>query len=349
MAQTWATDAAAESRPHHRGPDREMSSTVAENGNSRRGEPAPRVLVRHALHSYGPRQVLRDVSLRIEAGEIYGLLGPNGAGKTTLMRAISARLRLSKGAVRINGRNPLRSRRARQSLGFVPQEIALYGHLTVRENLEVLGQFAGVKRSILKQTVKSILDQAGLTERADQLCNTLSGGYQRRVNICASLLHQPDVLILDEPTVGIDIKAREAIHQLIEKVRGCGAAVLLTTHDLEQAQAICDRVGIMVDGQIIEEGHPDELIKQAFPAETEVLVTLARVPTDHQSEALARFGLSPTSAPLVWFRRAKAGDANPDDIMKRLNKIGIATKEVRVRQPDLSSLFVALVGRDEPA
>lgn len=307
----------------------------------------PRLRVREAGHAFGPIRALRGVNFEVAPGEIYGLLGPNGAGKTTLMRAISGRLKLSNGTVSVNGRNPYKSQRARRSIGFVPQQIALYAQLTVQENLEVFGRFAGVRGAKLNKMVAGLLDQANLCDRAHQLCSTLSGGYQRRVNICASLLHSPDVLMLDEPTVGIDIDAREAIHRLIMRVRDRGAAVILTTHDLEQAQLLCGRVGLLVNGRIRLEGAPDVLVRHAFGTANEIRVTLARPPTPDERTALRRCGLTPTDAPITWSRHALHGDADPNPIMARVSTIGIPVREVVVRKPDLATLFVAVVERSK--
>jgi ABC-2 type transport system ATP-binding protein len=308
---------------------------------------APRLRVQDAHHTFGGHQALRGVSLTVEGGEIYGLLGPNGAGKTTLMRTVSGRLKLSSGTVSINGRDPIKSRSARRSIGFVPQEIALYAQLTVRENLEVFGKFAGVRGTKLKKMVAALIEQANLNDRANQICSTLSGGYQRRVNICASLLHQPDVLVLDEPTVGIDVDAREAIHRLVERVRDRGAAILLTTHDLEQAQMLCDRVCILVDGRKRVEGQPGALIRQAFGAAKEVLVSLSRAPNLAEEAALHQIGLVASASPLNWSRHAVAHSADPNSIMARITAAGIPVREVRVREPDLTSLFVAVVERSQ--
>lgn len=309
----------------------------------------PRLRVRDAAHAFGAHRALRGVNIEVASGEIYGLLGPNGAGKTTLMRAISGRLKLSSGTISVNGRNPARSLRARRSIGFVPQQIALYSQLTVRENLEVFGRFAGVHGARLSKVVAGLLEQANLADRANQLCGTLSGGYQRRVNICASLLHSPDVLMLDEPTVGIDVDAREAIHRLIRRVRDRGAAVILTTHDLEQAQLLCDRVGILVDGSIRLEGAPDVLVRRAFGTANEIRVVLARPPTPDERTALRRCGLTATDAPTTWSRHALHGDADPNPIMARVSTIGIPVREVVVRKPDLATLFVAIIERSKPS
>lgn len=307
----------------------------------------PRLRVRKASHAYGKHRALRGVNIDVASGEIYGLLGPNGAGKTTLMRAISGHLELAMGAVSVDGRNPAKSLQARRSIGFVPQQIALYTQLTVRENLEVFGRFAGVRGAKLTKMVATLLDQASLAARANQLCGTLSGGYQRRVNICASILHDPGVLMLDEPTVGIDVDAREAIHRLIKRIRGRGAAIILTTHDLEQAAMLCDRVGILVDGRVRLEGAPDVLVRRAFGTAKEILVTLARPPSPDEATALRRSGLAATDAPVTWSRHALHGDADPNPIMARVSAIGIPVREVRVREPDLATLFVAVLERSQ--
>ncbi|MEE4184316.1 MAG: ABC transporter ATP-binding protein, partial [Gammaproteobacteria bacterium] len=183
----------------------------------------------------GQRQALDGVDLSVNAGELVALLGPNGAGKTTLLRACSGRIRLSAGTARVAGRNPATDPAARRALGIVPQNIALYPQLAAQDNLSVFAQLAGLRGAARRAAVARALQRAGLQARAGELVKNLSGGMQRRLNIVAGALHEPRLLLLDEPTVGVDPAARESIHALLEKLRADGMGLLLTTHDLEQA------------------------------------------------------------------------------------------------------------------
>ncbi|MCU0954785.1 MAG: ABC transporter ATP-binding protein [Hyphomicrobium sp.] len=296
-----------------------------------------------ATYAYGSREVLCGVDLRVCRGTTVSLLGPNGAGKSTLMRAICGRLALRSGRILINGRSP-KSRDARRQLGFVPQDIALYPHLTVEENLSFFGRMAGVPPGQLADAVLTVLDQASLADRARQKTGTLSGGYQRRLNIAAAVLHKPALLLLDEPTVGIDVDAREAIHALLRSFRGAGGAVVLTTHDLEQAEILSDRILILNHGRIVLEGAPAELLKGAFRNEKEVIVILAEAPKPEGLDALRAMNLRATQAATTWFGFKAVQHLDMRRLTDDLSRAGVAVKEIRVRQPDLSSLFIKTVG-----
>lgn len=296
-----------------------------------------------ATYAYGSREVLCGVDLRVRRGTTISLLGPNGAGKSTLMRAICGRLALKSGKILINGRPP-KSRDARRQLGFVPQDIALYPHLTVEENLSFFGRMAGVPPGQLADAVLRVLDQASLADRARQTTGTLSGGYQRRLNIAAAVLHKPALLLLDEPTVGIDVDAREAIHALLRSFRDAGGAIVLTTHDLEQAEVLSDRILILNQGRIVLEGAPAELLTGAFRNEKEVIVVLAEAPNGRALDALRALNLRATQAATTWFGFEAAQYLDVRRLTDDLSNAGVVVKEIRVRQPDLSSLFIKTVG-----
>ena len=305
----------------------------------------PRVQVIGATHRYGTRSVLNGADLEIGAGEIYGLLGPNGSGKTTLMRAICGRLRLDSGTVRVDGADPYSSNTARSLIGFVPQDIALYPYLTVAENLSVFARLAGVPRAAIAENIESALGSTGLTARASQACGKLSGGYQRRVNICASILHKPTLLVLDEPTVGIDHEAREEIHTLLQDLRNRGTAIFLTTHDLDQAQVLSDRIGILKAGRFVLEGAPADLLRQTFGASLELTAVIGTADAAAHT-TLRQIGLEPTATSGTWTCRTPPDPAKVQEITRRLASSGLDVTEVRVRKPDLSSLFVAAVRQD---
>lgn len=291
-----------------------------------------------AEHSYGARKVLRGVELQVRPGEIYALLGPNGAGKSTLVGAICGRFKLGAGEVALDGQNPHTSPKARAGLGLVPQEIALYGHMTVRENLEVFGRLSGVKRRDLPSAVQRALQLTRTADREHVPVRHLSGGYRRRVNIAAAILHGPRLLILDEPTVGVDIDAREALDAVIRNLRDTGVAVLIVTHDLEQAGALADRVGFLKEGRKVLEGAPRALIEQAFGQEMEILVQMHVEPDMDGESILAGEGLERRKGNL-WARLDEDGYNAAAQLDRRLRSLGLTPREIRVRAPTLQNLF----------
>ena len=305
----------------------------------------PIVTVTAATHAYGGKPVLRGVDLTLRPGEIYALLGPNGAGKTTLIRAICGRIRPDGGTVLLKGRDPARVPAARAGLGLVPQEIALYPNLTVAENVQTFAALADVPRAGMAAAVARALELTRTTDRAHVPIRHLSGGYQRRANIAAAIVHEPSMLILDEPTVGVDLDAREAVDTVIRGLRDLGVAVLMTTHDLEQAGALADRVGFLREGRMALEGQPRALIAEAFGARMEVLVHLAEE-VDADGEArLAAEGLERTARSAVWTRLDTDGYAAAGQLDKRLREAGLTPREIRVREPSLANLFTLVAER----
>ena len=304
------------------------------------------VVVEAAAHAYDDRLVLKGVTLSIHRGEIYGLIGANGAGKTTLMKAICGRMSLTSGTVRVDGGDPARDASARRRIGFVPQDIAIYPHLTVSENLQVFARLAGVPRSEVKRVVADTIERAGLGQYTRQLTRMLSGGYRRRVNICASILHDPVLLVLDEPTVGIDIDARAAIHGMLDDMRRRGTAILLTTHDLEQAEEMCDRVGFLAGGLLVREGKPEVLLHQAYGEDRELVATL-RSPPDQSGRAfLQQIGFLATKSPITWFGHGPLEGSDAATLGRQIAEAGMVVSEIRIRRPDLGSLFLEIVGEE---
>ena len=299
----------------------------------------PILNVWNAEHAYGSRKVLRGIDLVLKPGEIYALLGPNGAGKTTLIHAICGRLRLTGGEVALDGKDPWSTPVCRASLGLVPQEIALYRHLTVRENLETFGRLAGVKGKALKGAVNLAMNLTRVIDREHVPIRHLSGGYQRRVNIACAILHKPQLLILDEPTVGVDIDAREALDGVIRDLRDTGVSVLLVTHDLDQAGTLADRVGFMREGRKVLEGSPRHLISQAFGEEMEILVQLSEDPDTGEEIVLSGAGLERRGATNLWSRLDAGGYAAAARLDAALRASGLHPREIRVRQPSLQNLF----------
>jgi ABC-2 type transport system ATP-binding protein len=229
---------------------------------------------------YGNRSVLRDLSFQILPGEVYGLLGPNGAGKTTTINILCDLLRADRGEIWIN--NEPVSQATKKLIGVAPQENLLYKSLSCQENLDFFARIYGLSGKERRQQVSASLAAVNLSERAKSPVETLSGGMQRRVNIAAALVHYPKLLILDEPTTGLDIEARYEIWELIRRLQNQGMTILLTTHLLEEAERLCQRIGILKYGRIIAEGSLEQL-RKFIPAPEIVFVKTAE-----EEEAIAR-------------------------------------------------------------
>ncbi len=219
--------------------------------------------VRDLKHSYGPAKALDGVEFDVQAGEMFGLLGPNGAGKTTLMSILSCLLEPTSGEARLEGvwLSP-RNRVPRPWIGVVPQELALYQDLTARENLHFFGSLYGVGDSRLKARTEEVLSAIGLAERANDRAGTFSGGMQRRLNLGIGLIHEPRLLLLDEPTTGVDPQSRNHIFEEIRRVNRAGMTVIYTSHYMEEVEALCTRIGVIDHGRIIACDTLGGLIRQ---------------------------------------------------------------------------------------
>ena len=210
----------------------------------------------------GSRVVLRDLSLTVHPGEIYGLVGPNGAGKTTAIMIVSGLLEPDTGRALVAGAP---AGEARHRLGLVPQELAIYEQLTCRENLRLFADLYGVDRHRVRQRIDDVVMGLGLGEYADTVVAELSGGWRRRVNVGVAVMQLPDVLVLDEPTSGLDVDARYDLWALIDHLRSQDTAVLVTTHDLDEAERQCTRIGVLSHGTVIADGTMD-VLRDRFPA-----------------------------------------------------------------------------------
>jgi ABC-2 type transport system ATP-binding protein len=217
---------------------------------------------RSLVKKYGDLTAVNDVNLAIQQGEIFGLLGPNGAGKTTIISIITGLLEPTNGSITVDGLDLQTDTNAvKAKLGLVPQELALYPTLTTRDNLDFFGSIYGLGGKHLRERVDAMLAMVELTDRADEAVKTYSGGMKRRVNIAAGLLHEPEILFLDEPTVGVDPQSRNAIFEAVEELNRAGMTVIYTTHYMEEAQRLCQRVAIIDEGQIIALDTPQALIR----------------------------------------------------------------------------------------
>ncbi|MBC7825519.1 MAG: ATP-binding cassette domain-containing protein [Candidatus Parcubacteria bacterium] len=224
---------------------------------------APAVLIEQLQKRYGAIAAVKDVSLQVESGEIFGLLGPNGAGKTTTLRCLCTLTTPDSGQIEVSGVSAIENPRlARQRLGYVAQEVAIDKVLTGRELLELQAALYHLPRQTIKPRIAEILTLLGLDEWADKKSGTYSGGLKKRLDLAAGLLHRPDVLVLDEPTVGLDIESRVAVWNFLRELREQGTTILITSHYLEEIDALANRVAIIDRGIVIASGTPSELKDQ---------------------------------------------------------------------------------------
>src|SRR5271165_4629720 len=223
---------------------------------------------------FGKVTAVDGITLELRSGECLALLGPNGAGKSTLIRSIVGRVVPDTGTISVFGA-PADSAAARNVLGWIPQELALYPRLTCRENLQSFGRYHGLSGAALDQDVAHCLGWSTLTDRADELVRNLSGGMKRRLNMAAGMIHEPKLVLMDEPTVGVDPQSRNHIFEMIEKLRDAGMSIIYTTHYMEEAERLCDRVAIVDHGRIIALGTNSELVLNAFGSRSQVLARFA--------------------------------------------------------------------------
>ncbi len=295
---------------------------------------------------FGDLVAVDDVSFEIAAGETYGLLGPNGAGKTTTVSMICGLLERDAGEVVVAGA-PMRGSgtAAKAHIGYVPQELALYPDLSGKENLRFFGQLYGLDKRTLAEHVESTLEIVGLTERAGDRVDKYSGGMKRRLNIAAGLLHSPKLLILDEPTVGVDPQSRNAILENVEKLAAEGMAVLYTTHYMEEAERLCDRVGIIDEGRIIAEGTRRELISKVGQRDRVELAgkgPLAKLAG--QAKRLKDVDDATVGDETVQFLVRSGREILPK-LLDMADKAKVAVSSVEVIEPDLEAVFLHLTGK----
>ncbi len=290
---------------------------------------------------FGTLTAVDGISLTLAPGECLGLLGPNGAGKSTLIRSIVGRVIPNRGTVSIFG-NAAQSQAARNALGWIPQELAIYPRLTCAENLIAFGRYHGLSGSKLKEQSAWCLEWAALTDRAKTVAGQLSGGMKRRLNMALGIIHQPKVVLMDEPTVGVDPQSRNRIFEMIEALRAHGTSLIYTTHYMEEAERLCDRIAIVDHGKIIAEGTYAELVRSSFGTRSQVVARVTGTPqtiaewasrhTGRIVEGTAEFTVEqPTEVSTIL---ADAASSN------------IELEDLALRRPNLESVFLHLTGRE---
>lgn len=307
--------------------------------------------VKNLVKKYADFTAVKGISFDIQAGEIFSLLGPNGAGKTTTISVLSTLFTPTSGDALIGGHSVSKEAMAvRRLIGVVPQDLALYDDLTARENLVFWGQMYNLSGKVLKNRIDEVLEQIGLTNKANQRVKTYSGGMKRRVNIGVGLLHKPSLLFMDEPTVGIDPQSRRSILDSVKALNQQGMTVLYTTHYMEEAQELSNRVGIMDHGELIAIGTQAELTRQV--GENDALVL--HMGENEAPQAITALAVAMRSVESVL--KADVTDhtvtviaPQAEDILApavtKANEIGIKIRSVDIQEPNLEAVFLHLTGR----
>jgi ABC-2 type transport system ATP-binding protein len=290
---------------------------------------------------FGQTTAVNGVSLMVRAGECLGLLGPNGAGKSTLIRSVVGRVIPDAGRVAVCG-SPAGSSVARMALGWVPQELAIYPRISCTENLGAFGRYYGLSGDKLAEAIAWCLRWAALEDRPDELGRNLSGGMKRRLNMAAGMMHRPRIVLFDEPTVGVDPQSRNRIFEMIESLRAAGTAIIYTTHYMEEAERLCDRIAIIDHGSIIASGTKDELIQSAFGTRTQVQARFAGAP-DIIAAWTARHGgrLADATAEFTIDHSSQVAA-----LLEDAGKAGLELVDLSLRRPNLESVFLHRTGRE---
>jgi len=301
----------------------------------------------NARKRFGHVTALDGATFQLHQGELLALLGPNGAGKTTLIRAIAGRVRLDGGEIRVFDR-PLDGRSTPPELGIVPQEVALYPLLNARENLEVFGSLHGLRGRALATQVDWALERIGLADRAAESVKQFSGGMRRRLNIACGILHRPRIVLLDEPTVGVDPQSRERIYDVLGELARSGVSLLLTTHHLEEAEARCSRTVIIDHGKVIASGTLSQLVDQTVGRHRLVTLRLD-APLDGDDGGLrlqhGAIAVDEADSRIVRARMDDVASGLPP-LLEQIRLAGRAVDDVEVRGPSLQSVFIHLTGRE---
>lgn len=297
------------------------------------------------VRRFGDRTAVDQVSFEIGPGETYGLLGPNGSGKTTTISLLTGILRADGGSVEVMGR-PIDpgTTDAKRAIGLVPQEIALYQDLTPVENLRFFGRLQGLDGKRLSARIDDVLEVVGLRDRGTDRVDEFSGGMKRRVNIAAGLLHEPQLLVLDEPTVGVDPQSRNQILDSVETLGGSGMAVLYTTHYMEEAERLCDRVGVLDNGRLIAEGTQSELVARV--GENDLVIVEGQHAQELTERCSAIAGVVGVEHTLRGLEISTAdGPAVLGPLVALFAEHGQTISGLQLREPNLEAVFLDLTGR----
>ena len=296
------------------------------------------VVVRDVEKRFGAVRALDGVSLDVQPGEFFGLLGPNGAGKTTLTSALGGLARADAGELRVMGHDVTRDfRHARRAVGIVPQEIVFDPFFTVRETLEFQSGYFGLRGN--GAWIDELLEALALTAKARANMRSLSGGMKRRVMVAQALVHRPPVIVLDEPTAGVDVELRQTLWSFIRGLNAKGHTIVLTTHYLEEAQQLCSRIAMMKDGRVVALGSTAGLLAEFSERVLRVKLESGTLPPALAARAQAD--------PAGGFRIPIADVAHAEEALRELRTAGVAVASLQVAEPELKEVFVKIMRREE--
>jgi ABC-2 type transport system ATP-binding protein len=295
------------------------------------------------VKSFGTVKAVSRVSLELRAGECLGLLGPNGAGKSTVIRGIVGRVVPDAGSIAVFG-NAASSAAAREALGWVPQELAVYPRLSCKENLMSFGRYHGLSGGKLAESVAWCLDWAALQDKAGELAKNLSGGMKRRLNMAAGIIHRPRVVLMDEPTVGVDPQSRNRIFEMIEALREGGTSIIYTTHYMEEAERLCDRILILDHGRVLDHGTPRELVQRHCPQRRITFATDAGVDLAPLADSAIEQAPAPGGGVIASWRPQDFDSALAQ--LMDLSRAGrLPVRDLQVASQSLEDVFIQLTGR----
>ena len=292
--------------------------------------------VKNLTVEYGKHRALDELTLDISEGELVGVIGPNGAGKTSFVKALCGRLKLN-GSIQVHGIDLSRGTDRRKHIALVPQDIGLYPHLTAYENLAVIGQLLGLKN---KQNIIDALDAVEMQQHATLRVANMSGGMKRRINVAAAILTKPSLVIFDEPTAGVDAPARDTVHRLARKLANDGKAVILITHELEQAESICDKILVLCKGKRLAFEPPVSLLEKCFEGQREIMVRYGQPLDDKTLTAMKPFLFQKGELPTIWVAMTNANEVSfVSAFVTALQGGEDLVREISVRRPGLTSLM----------
>lgn len=297
---------------------------------------SPVLNVRGLTVDYGSHRALDDLALQIMSGELVGVVGPNGAGKTSFIKALCGRLKL-KGDITINGQDLKIGTDRRQHIALVPQDIGLYPHLTAYENLDVIGRLLGLRNH---DAITLALEAVEMSKHRNLRVSDMSGGMKRRINVAAAILTNPALVIFDEPTAGVDAPARDTVHRLARKLADDGKAVILITHELDQAEAVCDKLLVLCQGKRLAFEAPTQILENSFGDQREVMVRYSRPPSEDVTNAMVPFAFKQGELPTIWIALTQASEVSFVSAFVTAVKTGDSLiREISVRRPGLTTLM----------
>ena len=289
--------------------------------------------------SYGDHKALKPLSFDVLPKELIGIIGPNGAGKTSLIKALCGHIKHN-GRVKIDDTLVGKRHNRQKLLGLVPQDIGLYAHMSGRENLQAFAKIMGLPAKKRKTAITQALEAVDMADKSKVLVRDLSGGMKRRINVAAAIMHDPKLIIFDEPTAGVDIPARDTVHRLARELAEKGMAVLLVTHELEQAEALCDKVLILSDGEKLAFDHPANILSASFAGMREVMVRYATPPTQDSLNSMKPFEFVQGELPTIWTAMTQASEVSfVSAFMTSFRNGDQLVREISVRRPGLTSLM----------